>query len=414
MTNTIDGPKGRALWRRYDKVIPGGGVYSTRSARFAGEGVLPGFVADAEGAYITDVDGRKYIDFNCGNGPNLLGYRHPGVDQAAAEQAARVDLAAFFPEIMPLYAEALLAHFADFDWVVFGKNGSDTTNLALRVMRVSTGRPLVVLFEAAYHGYGPALARAPDPVPGAAPQQVVRVAWNDVDAIDRVAKTEGERIAGIMVNPLDQSPGQPTSHLDPEMVAALHRMREQTGALITLDDVRHGFRLHAQGSHRRFGLLPDLLCMGKALANGYSTSALVGVESLRDAVERIPITATFMFSAVAFAAGLETLRIYQQGSVLEQLQSAGSKLVEGILGAARAHGHDDLTLSGPVTMPTLLFEGSSGEERARIFARQAAALGAIFHPRLNWFLCLAHGEKEIDASIEIAEQALALTPHAVA
>ena len=98
MENIADGPIGQALWQRADKSLPGGLVYMSRSARFAGEGVMPGFISSAQGCRITDVDGREYIDFLCGNGPNLLGYRHPEVDEVAAAQAHRADLTSFYPE----------------------------------------------------------------------------------------------------------------------------------------------------------------------------------------------------------------------------------------------------------------------------------------------------------------------------
>ena len=102
---TIDGAAGEALWRRTEKVVPGGGIYFTRSARFAGRDVLPGFIESADGCRVTDAAGKTYLDFNCGNGPNLLGYRHPEVEAAAQAQSQQMDLAPFFPTNMPDYAE---------------------------------------------------------------------------------------------------------------------------------------------------------------------------------------------------------------------------------------------------------------------------------------------------------------------
>ncbi len=407
---SVDGIEGQALWARTRKVIPGGGVYFSRSARFAGKGVLPGFIANADGCRITDADGKQYIDFNCGNGPNLLGYRHPEVDAAAAAQAARMDLASFFPEIMPAYAERLLAWGRGFDWAIFGKNGSDTTNLALRVMRIARQQPYVVLFDAAYHGTGTEIALTADPAPVEQQQYLLRVPWNDVEALREVEYQHGERIAGIMINPLDQSPGRETQSVSDALVDAIRSLQANTGALLTVDDVRHGFRLHPQGSHVAIKLQPDLLCLGKALANGYSTSALLGTQTLREAVEKISFTATYMFSAVAFAAGIATLEIYERERVFDHLQQMGQRLVDGLQQAALAHGHEDLLLSGPVTMPSLQFRNDVKGKRARIFAREGAARGAIFHPFLNWFLCHAHQEADIDEAIEIAARAFAATP----
>ncbi|GAG39639.1 unnamed protein product, partial [marine sediment metagenome] len=92
-----DGPNAQAYWERADRLLPGGGIYLTRSARFAGSGILPGFIASGEGCRVIDVDGREYIDFLCANGPILLGYRHPEVDEAARRQMEQVNSASFFP-----------------------------------------------------------------------------------------------------------------------------------------------------------------------------------------------------------------------------------------------------------------------------------------------------------------------------
>ena len=406
----VNGPANQAHWARLDAVLPGGGIYRTRSARFAGRDVLPSFIAAAEGCRITDVDGRTYLDFNCGNGPNLLGYKHPEVDAAAAAQSQTMDLTSFFPEALPAYAERLLQWGKGFDWTIFAKNGSDCTNLALRVMRVATQRPYVVLLESAYHGFGMEIALAPETQFEEHQKYVLRIPWNDAEALRELGDKRGHEIAGIMVNPLDQSPVQQTVSMSPEMVTAIHELRSKYGGAVTLDDVRHGFRLHPQGSHYALGLEPDLLCLGKGQANGYSTSALLGREVLRTAAEQIQFTATYMFSAVAYRAGIATLDIYEREHVFAHLQAMGERLVAGIERVGREAGHEDVLLSGPVTMPTFLFTADEKAKRARVFARHAARLGAIFHPTLNWFLSYAHKAADIDEAVDIARRAFAETP----
>lgn len=409
----VNGPNNLALWARTDKVMPGGGIYRTRSARFAGRDVLPGFIASAQGCRVTDVDGKTYLDFNCGNGPNLLGYRHPEVDAAARQQAEKMDLASFFPESMPAYAERLLDWATEFDWTIFTKNGSDSTNLAIRVMRAARQRPIVVLFRAAYHGFGSEIALSHETPFDQEQPHIVRLPWNDADALLALIDTCGDQVAGIMINPLDQSPLRETVSVSSQMIEAINTFRAQTGAYVTVDDVRHGFRLHPRGSHVAMGLQADLLCLGKALANGYATSALVGTGILRESAERILFTATYMFSSPTFRAGMTTLDVYERDNVFDHLQQMGQLLVDGIVSAALAMGHEDVVMSGPPTMPTLLLGDDSKARRARIFARNAARLGAIFHPTLNWFLCYAHAQQDIEEAIDIARRAFAETPRQV-
>ena len=410
----MNGGKNDALWERADAVIPGGGIFRMRSARFAGKDVLPGFIERAEGCRLTDVDGQSYIDFNCGNGPNLLGYRHPEVDAAAALQSEKVDLASFFNASMVEYAEKLVRWSESFDWSILVKNGSDATNLAIRVMRSERQRPIIVLFTAAYHGFGTEISLYPEFEAKESTRNVIRLPWNDVEALKQLGRTHGAQVAGLMLNPLDQNPVQETREPSPEFIAAINEFRESTGALIAVDDVRNGFRLHARGSHRHMGIEPDLLCLGKALANGYAVSALLGKDAQRNAVERVELTATYMFSAVAHKAGIAALEIYERDNVLDHLYKMGRRLVDGLSKAGRAAGHEDVLLSGPVTMPVFMFKNDVKAKRARVFGQQAALRGAIFHPTLNWFLSYAHKEKDIDEAIEIATEAFKHTPLSIA
>lgn len=409
MQDTVDGPIGQQLWQRADQVLPGGMVYMSRSARFAGEGILPGFVRSASGCRITDVDGREYIDFICGNGPNLLGYCNPEVDEVARQQAERADLTSFYPESIVEFAERLLEWGQSFHWVVHVKNGSDAVSLATRIIRIHTGRPIVILFERAYHGFGSEVSLAHELVPDDALQHILRLPWNDSDALQSASMKFGDQIAGIVMNPLDQSPARPTQSATPGFIAAIQSVRRETGALLAVDDVRHGFRLNPRGSHHELRLDPDLLCLGKALANGYATSALLGTEALRAACQKIQFTATYMFSPVAYMAGIKTLDIYARDNIFDHMQAMGELLVKGITGAASEIGHE-VVLSGPATMPTLLFQGQRRGDRARHFAREASLRGAIFHPALNWFISGAHKIEDINEAIEIARQAFAVTP----
>jgi glutamate-1-semialdehyde 2,1-aminomutase len=410
MSQRVNGRRNTELWQRADEVIPRGGIYFTRSARFAGKDVLPGFIDHAEGCRVTDVDGRSYIDFNCGNGPNLLGYRHPEIEAAARAQGEKADLAPFYNEAMVDYAERLIRWSETMDWVIPVKNGSDATNLAVRTMRSMRQKPLVILFVSAYHGFGPEIALVPEFDADSTTRNILRLPWNDVAALEEILHTAGSDVAGIMLNPLDQSPVRVTRDASPAFIAAIDNFRAETGALVTVDDVRNGFRLHARGSHRYMGIEPDLLCLGKALGNGHAVSALLGKNSVREGVEKIQLTATYMFSAITHRAGIAVLDVYERDDVLTHMQAMGRRLVDGLTKAGREHGHEDVLLSGPVTMPMFLFQDDVHAKRARIFAREASLRGAIFHPTLNWFLCHAHKEVDIDEAIAIGEEAFRHTP----
>ena len=407
----VDGREGRALWRRADRVLPGGGIYLSRSARFAGRGVLPGFIADASGCTVSDADGRRYLDFICANGPNLLGYGHRRVEAAFLQQARKPASMNFFSPLLVELAERLVDRHSGFDWGVVAKTGSEVVTLAGRVARQATGRPLIVAFAGAYHGSDPELALAPPAAgaQGARLEDVIRVPWNDAAALLELADRRGEEIAAILLNGLDQNPYQATRAADTEFIAAIETVRSRQGVAVILDDVRQGFRMHPGGSHLALGLSPDLLCLGKGLANGYSVSALLGREALRDAARSLMFTSSLHFEQPPMRAALVTLEAYDEENAFDAMMRAGRRLRDGFEQAAEATGHE-IHFSGPASMPTLLFDNDANHDRIQMFSREAALRGALFHPALNWFMCAAHDDDSIDAALEIVYQALSVTP----
>ncbi len=407
----VDGPRARALWERADRVLPGGAIYLSRSARFAGSDVQPGFIAAAEGCRVTDVDGRQYIDFLCANGPIVLGYRHPEVEAAVRRQAQAADSASFFPPALVDLGDRLVARTPGMAWAVPAKNGSDVVGLAARVARVATGRDTVVVFEKAYHGFDPEFALGPAGVPRASLAHLARVPWNDPAALDEVARSRGDDLAAVVLNPLDQNPAQDTQLPSPEFLAGIEALRARTGAVLALDDVRAGLRMDPRGSHRAIGVEPDLICLGKPLGNGHPVSALLGAEPLRAAAQRVNFTATFFFTATALRAAETTLAVYDRDDAFHAIHRAGERLRDGIREAAHKTGHR-IRYTGPPAMPTLLFDDDPALERGRHFSREAALRGAIFHPCLNWFLNAAHDAAAIDEAVSIAEAAFGATPTA--
>ena len=186
---SADGPLGEKLWDRADRVLPGGRIYLSRSADFAGRGVLPGFIAAGDGCRIVDPDDKTYIDFLCANGPILLGHHHPEVDAAASKQAAIADSTSLYPPVLVEFSERLVERTADATWVVVGKNGADMVALGCRVARAATGRSKIVQFTDAYHGFAPELVPMGAGVPEQSRSDVVRVVWNG--AVSEPGSTEG-------------------------------------------------------------------------------------------------------------------------------------------------------------------------------------------------------------------------------
>ena len=403
----IDGPKGQDLWRRADKVMPSYAMFLTRSARYAGYNVLPGFIAEAEGCRIKDADGRSYIDFNCAAGPNLLGYRHPEVEAAARAQASVGDLMPMFSPAMIDFCERLLQWTDGFEWALPLKRGSDATELAMRVARAATGRPHILMFKDSYHGSNREQSLVFEGTPSDALEHLSRLPWNDVPALDNFKSASGEQVAAILMSPLDQPGGNhPTRSASPEFVAAINRFRKRTGAVVILDDVRAGFRLHPKGSHMAMGLQPDMLCLGKPLGNGHSIAGLMGTAAVRGGAERLLYASTYLYSAVCCRAGIATLDVYERDNAFATMQRAGERLTTGIKKAANKYDQH-MSFSGPATHPTMYYDNDPDSALMERFCHEAARRGVLFHPRIWSFMSSAHDDACIDEAIDIIASSFA-------
>ena len=205
----------------------------------------------------------------------------------------------------------------------------------------------------------------------------------------------------MVVNPLDQGPLLRTTAASPDFVAALHAVRERWGVAIVLDSVRHGFRLHPDGCQHAIGLEPDLLVLGKALGNGHAISAVLGIESLRKAARRILFTSTYMFESPPMRAATQVLEIYDRDHVFAHIEAVGRRLCDG-LRAAATEAEQAVVLSGPPTMPSLLFEGDDDLAKGRAFCRGMAERGVLWHPLLNHFVSNAHDEAAVKTTLAAA------------
>ena len=223
---SADGKQGQALWARADQVLPGGGIYYSRSADMAGRGVLPGFIASAEGCRVTDADGKTYIDYMGANGPNILGYRHPEVEEAVRRQMETLTSASLFPPSLVEVVEQLVTRFDGMAWGLVSKNGSEVVSLGARVARQHTQRRRLITFERAYHGNDPELATVPPKGPlTEGTGNVLRLPWNDSQALTDCMRAHGADIAAIILNPLDQNPRMNTVSAAPDFVAAIEEVR---------------------------------------------------------------------------------------------------------------------------------------------------------------------------------------------
>ena len=394
----------KSLFARASKVIPAG-IYGHASPAMMVPGAFPYFAKSAEGCRYQDVDGNSYIDYMCGFGPILLGYQHPEVTEVARE--AEVDGECFNhpTEYSVRLAEKIVSQIERADWAVFGKNGSDMTNWAIRVAREQTGRKRIAKEAQAYHGIDPWCVPGYGGVIAEDRSQIDQFHWNDVPSLEKLMTEKAAELAAIIITPFHH-PNYADSELPTsEWVGALNRLSQKHGIALILDDVRGGLRLHANGSHCRYGLEPDLMCYSKALGNGYPISACAGTSVFKVAASKCFLTGSFWNCAVPMAVAMKTMEITVRDAIPEQLEQRGTQLIQGMLALGKRYGIP-LQASGEPAMPYVRVAEDASFKRQQQLCAAAVQEGLFLHPHHNWFLSAAHTKEVIEESLQGFERAL--------
>ena len=396
--------KNRSLFARASKVIPAG-IYGHASPAMMVPGAFPYFAKSAEGCRYQDVDGNSFIDYMCGFGPILLGYQHPEITEVAREAELDGECFNHPTEYSVRLAERIVDQIDRADWAVFGKNGSDMTNWAIRVAREQTGRKRIAKETQAYHGVDPWCVPGYGGVIAEDRSQIDQFTWNDVSSLEILVAEKADELAAIIVTPFHH-PNYADSELPTsEWISALNRLSQKHDIVLILDDVRCGLRLHANGSHCRYGLEPDLMCYSKALGNGYPISACAGTKVFKVAASKCFLTGSFWNCAVPMAVAMKTMEITLRDAIPEQLEQRGTQLVEGMLALGKRYGVP-LQASGEPAMPYVRVADDASFKRQQQLCAAAVQEGLFLHPHHNWFLSAAHTEEVIEESLQGFERAL--------
>ncbi|HEY1820453.1 MAG TPA: aminotransferase class III-fold pyridoxal phosphate-dependent enzyme [Trebonia sp.] len=405
MTETTAGNSAdRRLRERARAVIPGG-MYGHQSVRPL-PAAYPQFMRGGRGARIWDADGNEYVDLMCSYGPVVLGHRHPGVEAAAAEQAALGDCQNGPSPVMVDLSELLVDTVRHADWAMYAKNGTDATTMCCTIARAQTGRQRILAAAGAYHGAAPWCTPRPAGTTPADRANLGYYVYNDLASVQRAVAEAGDDLAGILVSPFRHDAGHDQELVDPEFARGLRALCDATGAALILDDVRCGFRLHLGSSWEPVGVDPDLSAWSKAIANGHPLAAVLGNDAFRDGAQQIFVTGSFWFSAVPMAAAVATITALREEKAIEGMEQAGSALRDGILAQAQSNGLP-VRYTGPAAMPYLTFAGDRDHELADVFAARALRGGAYLHPRHNWFVSAALTGDDLALALRATDQAFA-------
>jgi glutamate-1-semialdehyde 2,1-aminomutase len=389
--------KGRAA-----KVIPGG-MFGHMSVRSLPEG-YPQFFERGEGCHLWDVDGNAYIDFMCSYGPMIAGYGNPRVRAAADAQRDRLDIANGPASLIVDLAERLVDQVGHADWAIFAKNGNDATTVCNMIARAASGRRKILVADGAYHGAQPWAARRTRGTPDEDYANFPTYKFNDIDSITAAASQVSGDLAAVIVSGFKHDAGSEQELTNEDFAHAVRRICDAENAALILDDVRAGMRLSLDASWTLHGVQPDLSAWGKCIANGEPIAAILGSEPYREAASKTFVTGSFWCQAAPMASALETLDILHEEDAPRRLAHIGQLFRDGLYEQAQRHGRS-IIQSGPVQMPTVMFEDDARFETGFQFCQHALAAGVYLHPWHNMFMSLAHTESDIEQALLATDKA---------
>ncbi|HJR65338.1 MAG TPA: aminotransferase class III-fold pyridoxal phosphate-dependent enzyme [Gemmatimonadaceae bacterium] len=381
------------VWRpRAAAIIPGGAsTGSKRPEALFGErvGELPTHFMRASGCRIETADGRQLIDCTMALGAVTLGYADDVVTRAVLEAASNGNVCGLSPAMEVDVAERLAELIPCAEQVRFLKTGAEAVAAAVRIARAHTGRSVVI--ACGYFGWLDWSSDASG-VPESVRADIVRVPYDDVDALETTAKHLGDRLAAIVLEPvIERLPSV-------EWIAEARRACDESGAVLIFDEIKTGFRLKPGGYQELVDVAPDLAVFGKALANGYPLSAVVGRESVMRAASDTWISSTLASETVSLAAARAVIEWHARAEVCESLGEIGAEMRSAVDRAIVASRVEGVRVDGLDHMWLIRFDSPARESR---FLELAVDAGVLFKRGAYDFPSLAHDEEAI-AEIESA------------
>ncbi len=417
----------KSLFERASRVLPGGVNSPVRAFRAVGG--TPVFIASASGAWLTGADGAKYIDYVGSWGPMILGHAHPDVVRAVSEAAARGSSYGAPTEGEVAMAEHIVRLMPSIEMLRMTSSGTEAVMGALRVARGFTGRDLVVKFEGCYHGgadyllvkAGSGLATFGVPtsagVPAAIGGTTLVLPFNDIAAAEALFAARGSEIAALILEPVVGNMGLVAP--EPGYLDALRALTTKHGALLVFDEVMTGFRVALGGAQAKYGVRPDLTCLGKIVGGGLPVGVYGGRREIMQKVAPLgPVyqAGTLSGNPLAVAAGEATLRAIERPGFYDELETKSGRLERSLVEAAASAGVP-VRVQRVGSMITPFFtEGPvrSWEDAAKCDTKRFGAWHAemlahgVMWPPAQYeaaFVSIAHDDAVLDATAAAAQKA---------
>ncbi len=410
--------------------IPGGVNSPVRAFRSVGG--TPLFLKHAEGAYVTDEDDKRYVDYVGSWGPMILGHSHPEVLDAVRRQLQH-GLSYGAPTAMETeMAELVCSLVPSMEMVRMVSSGTEATMSAIRLARGYTGRDSIIKFEGCYHGHSDSLlvkagsgaltqgVPSSAGVPAAFAKHTLTLPFNDLAAVEQMLGEVGSEVACIIVEPVAGNMNcVPPA---PGYLQGLRTLCDKHGVVLIFDEVMTGFRVALGGAQAYYGVTPDLTTFGKIIGGGMPVGCFGGKRAIMERIAPLgPVyqAGTLSGNPLAMAAGLTTLRLINRPGFHDELTAYTTRMLDGLKARAKAAGIPFVTTQVGGMFGLYFSEANDIVTFGDVMASDAERFKRFFHLMLEGgvylapsafeagFTSIAHGDKELQLTLDAAERAFA-------
>ncbi|MBI3803041.1 MAG: aminotransferase class III-fold pyridoxal phosphate-dependent enzyme [Nitrospirae bacterium] len=394
--------KSLSQFEKVMQIIPTGSQTFSKSHLQFSVGAAPLFVREGKGAFLTDLDGNRFIDFTMGLGACLLGYAFEPVNREM-EATLRKGSTYTLPHHLEYdLAELLTQVIPSAEMVRFGKNGSDVTSAAVRLARAATGREVIACCgDHGWQDWYIATTTRSLGIPEEVKKKTITFQYNQIESLQGCFDRYPNQIAGVILEPVSLEAPQKN------FLSKVKKLAEQKGAVLIFDEVVTGFRFDIGGAQAYFGVTPDLTCVGKAMANGMPVSAIVGKRDLMKLLDEIFFSFTFGGETLSLAAALATIHYLLEQKVTPFLWKQGEKLKEGIGRQIREKGLEGvLSIDGYPIRTVLGFKGEEKEvlKMKTLFQQECVKRGILFTGGHN--ISLPHDQEKIERLLSVYDEVM--------
>lgn len=397
--------KSLAMYEESQKLSPGGMMGIRRPYNFV-PGEYPIFLERGHGGHIVDVDGNDYIDMLCAYGPIILGYDEPEINDAAIAQMQKGFCFSLVQPIQNELEQKLIDLIPSAEMVILVKTGSDATGVATRIARGYTEKNTIL--RCGYHGWHDWAVEVHGGIPQCIQDLTVEFPYGDLKALEATLEAHKDDAACIIITPVGHPLAKPVIAPPEGYLQGVRDLADKYKVVLIFDEIRSGFRCGLGGAQERYGVTPDISTFGKAMANGYAISAVVGkTEFMKVCEQKVFVSSTFFPNSIEMAAALKCIEILERDKIVDVVYQKGEWFLEQLSKVVAETGAP-AQVSGIPPMPYLTFNKVDDHYKARRdrFYTETIRRGLFIQPYHHWYISARHTDDDLKKAINAIREGL--------